>query len=141
MKVQITLSAEEAFAIARQQMAEKHGCDTSCVVVEPLPFSSQAVHAYPKDANENVEKLIVMLAGGGFDKIGCIKAIRALTGMGLKDAKDLIESRWGEGRVTHADTRKILRETLNYLKTGNFISENEVGFAYNFVKTHFNLWL
>lgn len=34
----------------------------------------------------------VILAGAGSNKIGCIKEVRALTGLGLKEAKDLVEA-------------------------------------------------
>ena len=141
MKVQITLNEEEAFALAKQQIAERHGCHASCVVVEPLSFSAQAVPVYPKDANENVEKLIVLLASGGYDKIGCIKTIRALTGMDLKDAKDLIESKWGEGRLTHSHTRKILRGMLDDLENNQFLSPDGASSATHFIKTKFGIYL
>lgn len=32
---------------------------------------------------------------GAFNKVGCIKAVRSLTGMGLKEAKDLVEAAVG----------------------------------------------
>jgi large subunit ribosomal protein L7/L12 len=34
----------------------------------------------------------VVLAGFGDKKVGVIKAVRAITGLGLKEAKDMVES-------------------------------------------------
>lgn len=140
MKVQITLTVEEAFAIAKQQIAERHGCDASCVAVEFIP-SAFAPPVYSKQAAENVEKLIVLLASGGYDKIGCIKTIRALTGMSLKDAKDLIESKWGEGRLTHAATRKILRELLFDLQNNQFLSRDGGDYAVSFLSKRIGVFV
>ena len=33
----------------------------------------------------------VILTGAGANKVGCIKAVRELTGLGLKEAKDLVD--------------------------------------------------
>lgn len=42
-------------------------------------------------AAEEQTEFTVMLTGFGSQKIGVIKEVRALTGLGLKDAKDLVE--------------------------------------------------
>jgi len=41
---------------------------------------------------EEKTEFTVVLAGFGENKIGVIKEIRAITGLGLKDAKDLVEA-------------------------------------------------
>lgn len=54
-----------------------------------------AVVAGPAAAAEAVEEQTefdVILADIGGNKIAVIKAVRAITGLGLKDAKDLVES-------------------------------------------------
>ena len=41
---------------------------------------------------ESQEEFDVILVNGGPDKIATIKAIREITGLGLKEAKDLVEA-------------------------------------------------
>lgn len=42
-------------------------------------------------AQEEQTEFTVILAGAGDNKIGVIKEVRAITGLGLKEAKDLVE--------------------------------------------------
>lgn len=42
-------------------------------------------------AAEEKTEFTLVLANAGDNKIGCIKEIRAITGLGLKEAKDLVE--------------------------------------------------
>lgn len=54
-----------------------------------------AVAAAPAAAAAEVEEqteFTVMLKAAGANKVGAIKAVRAATGLGLKEAKDLVES-------------------------------------------------
>lgn len=48
--------------------------------------------AGPAAAVEEQTEFDVMLTGFGDKKIGVIKTVRALTGLGLKEAKELVES-------------------------------------------------
>jgi large subunit ribosomal protein L7/L12 len=41
---------------------------------------------------EEKDEFDVILTGFGENKVGCIKAVRAITGLGLKEAKDMVES-------------------------------------------------
>jgi large subunit ribosomal protein L7/L12 len=53
-----------------------------------------AVAAGPAAAAEVVEEKTefdVVLLDSGSNKVGCIKVVRALTGLGLKEAKDAVE--------------------------------------------------
>ena len=43
-------------------------------------------------AVEEKDEFDVVLTGFGENKVGCIKAVRAITGLGLKEAKDLVEA-------------------------------------------------
>jgi large subunit ribosomal protein L7/L12 len=43
-------------------------------------------------ADEEKTEFDVILAGFGDKKVGVIKEVRAITGLGLKDAKDLVEA-------------------------------------------------
>ncbi|RUO27523.1 50S ribosomal protein L7/L12 [Aliidiomarina sanyensis] len=65
---------------------EKFGVDASAAV---------AVAAGPAAAAEAAEEqteFTVMLKSAGANKVGAIKAVRAATGLGLKEAKALVES-------------------------------------------------
>jgi large subunit ribosomal protein L7/L12 len=47
--------------------------------------------AAPAAAAEEKTEFNVILVEGGANKIGAIKEVRAITGLGLKEAKDLVE--------------------------------------------------
>ena len=67
-------------------MEEKFGVSAAAPV---------AMAAAPATAQEEVEEKSVfniVLKDGGSEKIAVIKAVRAITEMGLKEAKDLIDS-------------------------------------------------
>ena len=48
--------------------------------------------AAPADAAEEKTEFDVVLTAAGAKKLDVIKAVREITGLGLKDAKDLVES-------------------------------------------------
>ena len=57
----------------------------------------------------------VILTGFGENKVGVIKAIRTITGLGLKEAKDLVEGapstvKEGVSKAESADIKKQLEE-------------------------------
>lgn len=51
-----------------------------------------AVAAAPAEAAEEKTEFSVILKGFGENKVNVIKVVRAVTGLGLKDAKDLVEA-------------------------------------------------
>jgi large subunit ribosomal protein L7/L12 len=51
-----------------------------------------AVAAAPAEAAEEKTEFDVILAEAGANKINVIKEVRAITGLGLKEAKDLVEA-------------------------------------------------
>ncbi len=61
------------------------------VTAAPVAVAGAAAGAAPAAAEEKSE-FDVILAGAGDNKLGAIKAVREATGLGLKDAKDLVES-------------------------------------------------
>ncbi len=61
------------------------------VTAAPVAVAGAAAGAAPAAAEEKTE-FDVILAGAGDNKLGAIKAVREATGLGLKDAKDLVES-------------------------------------------------
>ncbi|HHE3577514.1 50S ribosomal protein L7/L12 [Pasteurella multocida] len=65
-------------------MEEKFGVSAAAAAV--------AVAAGPAEAAEEKTQFDVVLAGAGANKVAVIKAVRGATGLGLKEAKDLVES-------------------------------------------------
>ncbi len=65
-------------------MEEKFGVSAAAAAV--------AVAAGPAEAAEEKTEFDVVLAGAGANKVAVIKAVRGATGLGLKEAKDLVES-------------------------------------------------
>ena len=70
------------------EMEEKFGVTAAApVAVAAAPAAGDSTEA----AGEEQSEFEVVLAGAGDNKIAVIKAVRAITGLGLKDAKDLVE--------------------------------------------------
>lgn len=84
--------------------------------------------AAPAAAAEEKTEFDVVLADGGANKINVIKEVRALTGLGLKEAKDLVEgapkavkegaSKDEAEKIKHSS--KLLAPRLNSSKFGLF---------------------
>lgn len=91
-----------------KMMEEKFGVSAAAV----------AVAAAPAAAAEQVEEKTefnVILAKSGDNKINVIKAIRTITGLGLKEAKDLVESapaavKEGVNKAQAAEIKKQLED-------------------------------
>jgi large subunit ribosomal protein L7/L12 len=64
-------------------MEEKFGVSAAAAV---------AVAAGPAAAVEEQTEFNVILAAAGANKVAVIKAVRGATGLGLKEAKDLVEA-------------------------------------------------
>ena len=56
------------------------------------PVAAVAAVGAPASAQEEKTEFNVTLAGVGSNKISVIKEMRSLTGLGLKEAKDLVDS-------------------------------------------------
>lgn len=65
-------------------MEEKFGVSAAAAAV--------AVAAGPAEVAEEKTEFDVVLAEAGANKVAVIKAVRGATGLGLKEAKDLVES-------------------------------------------------
>lgn len=69
----------------------------------------------PAAAAEEKTEFTVVLKSGGANKIGVIKVVREITGLGLKDAKDMVdgapkEVKAGVSKTEAADIEKKLKE-------------------------------
>ena len=60
--------------------------------VSAAPVAVAGVAAAAAPAAEETTEFDVILASAGDKKLGVIKVVRELTGLGLKDAKDLVEA-------------------------------------------------
>ena len=71
--------------------------------------------AAPAAAVEEKTEFTVVLKNGGANKIGVIKVVREVTGLGLKDAKDLVDGapkdvKAGVNKTEAQDIEKKLKE-------------------------------
>ena len=73
------------------------------------PVAVAAVAAAPAAAVEEQTEFDVVLADAGDKKINVIKEVRAITGLGLKEAKDLVE---GAPKVVKEQVSKAEAEDL-----------------------------
>ena len=65
-------------------MEEKFGVSAAAAVAVASPVAAAVV--------EEQTEFDVILTGAGDNKVAAIKAVRGLTGLGLKEAKDAVES-------------------------------------------------
>jgi large subunit ribosomal protein L7/L12 len=77
------LSVLEAAELSKL-LEEKWGVSAAAPV-------AAAAAAAPAAAAEEKTEFTVVLVDGGANKINAIKEVRAITGLGLKEAKDLVE--------------------------------------------------
>ena len=82
-------------------MEEKFGVSAAAAV---------AVAAGPVEAAEEKTEFDVILKAAGANKVAVIKAVRGATGLGLKEAKDLVESAPKEG--VSKDDAEALKKAL-----------------------------
>ena len=88
-------------------MEEKFGVSAAAAAV--------AVAAGPAEAAEEKTEFDVVLSAAGANKVAVIKAVRSATGLGLKEAKDLVESapaalKEGISKAEAEELKKTLEE-------------------------------
>ncbi|KAE9525855.1 MULTISPECIES: 50S ribosomal protein L7/L12 [Testudinibacter] len=88
-------------------MEEKFGVSAAAAAV--------AVAAGPAEAAEEKTEFDVVLTAAGANKVAVIKAVRGATGLGLKEAKDLVESapaalKEGISKAEAEELKKTLEE-------------------------------
>ncbi|MDO9149867.1 MAG: 50S ribosomal protein L7/L12 [Methylotenera sp.] len=97
-----------------KEIEEKFGVSAAAVAV-----ASAAGGAAPAAAAEQTEFNVVLL-GAGEQKVAVIKAVRELTGLGLKEAKDMVDGApkaIKEG-VSKADADAALKKLIEAGATG-----------------------
>jgi large subunit ribosomal protein L7/L12 len=90
-------------------MEEKFGVSAAAAV------AAAPVAAAAAEAVEEQTEFDVILASFGENKVGVIKAVRAITGLGLKEAKDAVEGapttlKEGVSKAEAGDLKKQLEE-------------------------------
>jgi large subunit ribosomal protein L7/L12 len=80
------LTVLEAAELSKM-LEEKWGVSAAAPVAVAMPAGGGAAAA----AEEVKDEFTVMLTDAGANKINVIKEVRAITGLGLKEAKDLVE--------------------------------------------------
>jgi large subunit ribosomal protein L7/L12 len=93
-------------------LEDKWGVKAAPVAVAAAAPAAAGPAAAP--AEEKTEFTVVLKAGGG-NKIGVIKVVREVTGLGLKDAKDLVdgapkEVKAGVNKTEAQEIEKKLKE-------------------------------
>ena len=95
-----------------KEMEEKFGVSAAAVAaVAAAPAAGGAAAA----AAEEQTEFTVLLTNCGASKVNVIKVVRALTGLGLKEAKDLVDGApkpVKEG-VSKADAESILKQLID----------------------------
>jgi len=91
-----------------KDMEEKFGVSAAAAVAVAAPAGAGAAAA----AVEEQTEFTVILNAAGANKVNTIKVVRALTGLGLKEAKDLVDGApkpVKEG-ISKADADAILKQ-------------------------------
>lgn len=93
-------------------LEDKWGVKAAPVAVAAAAAPSSSA---PAAAAEEKTEFTVTLKGGGANKIGVIKVVREVTGLGLKDAKDLVDGapkdvKVGVNKTEAQDIEKKLKE-------------------------------
>lgn len=96
-----TLSIMDAVEL-KKMLEEKWGV-TAAVAAVAGPAAAGAAPVEEKD------EFNVVLVDGGANKINVIKEVRAITGLGLKEAKDLVEA---GGKVVKEGAKKAEAEEI-----------------------------
>lgn len=91
-------------------MEEKFGVSAAAAVAAAPAAAGDAGAAAEEQTDFDV-----VLAGFGDNKVGVIKAVRGATGLGLKEAKDLVESapapiKEGVPKAEAEELKKVLEE-------------------------------
>ena len=105
-----SLTVLEAAELAKL-LEEKWGVSAAAAVAVAGPAGGGAAAAPVEEKTE----FTVMLAAAGEKKIEVIKEVRAITGLGLKEAKDLVEGapksvKEGVNKEEAAKLRKMLED-------------------------------
>lgn len=99
-----------------KDMEEKFGVSAAAATVAMPAADGGAGAAVAEEQTE----FTVMLNSSGASKVNVIKAVRALTGLGLKEAKDLVDGapKAVKEDVSKADAENVLKQLTEAGATG-----------------------
>ena len=92
-----------------KEMESKFGVSAAAAVAVAAPAAGGAAAAAPAEVKNEFD---VILTASGDNKVAVIKAVRAVTTLGLKEAKDLVEGapQTVKEAVPKADAEKMKKE-------------------------------
>src|SRR3954462_4220380 len=95
-----------------KDMEEKFGVSAAAAVAVAGPAAGGAAGAAPK---EEQTEFTVMLTTVGDNKVNVIKAVREVTSLGLKEAKDLVDGapKAVKEGVSKADADAVLKKLID----------------------------
>ena len=102
------------------EMEEKFGVSASA----PAPVAAAATAgdgAEPSDKEDEQTEFDLILKSFGDNKIAVIKAVRAITSLGLKDAKDMVEG--APITIQEAVSKKEVEEMTKQLEDSGAVVE------------------
>ena len=102
------------------EMEEKFGVSASA----PAPVAAAATAgdgAEPSDKEDEQTEFDLILKSFGENKIAVIKAVRAITSLGLKDAKDMVEG--APITIKEAISKKEVEEMTKQLEDSGAVVE------------------
>lgn len=102
------------------EMEEKFGVSASA----PAPVAAAATAgdgAEPSDKEDEQTEFDLILKSFGDNKIAVIKAVRAITSLGLKDAKDMVEG--APITIQEAVSKKEVEEITKQLEDSGAVVE------------------
>ena len=91
-----------------KEMEEKFGVSAAAATVSAAPAAGGA----PAAAAEEQTEFTINLTAAGANKVNVIKVVRAVTGLGLKEAKDLVDGapKAVKEGIPKADAEAILKQ-------------------------------
>ena len=94
-----------------KEMEEKFGVSAAAAVSVAAPAASGGAAAAAAEQTE----FTVVLTNAGQSKVNVIKVVRAVTGLGLKEAKDLVDAapKAVKEGVSKADADGILKQLID----------------------------
>ena len=104
-----------------KDLEEKFGVSAAAAAVA-MPAAGAGAGAEPAAAEEKTEFDVVMTSFGE-KKINVIKEVRALTGLGLKEAKELVESAGADCKVREGVPKEEAEEVVKKLAEAGAVAE------------------
>ena len=91
-KDELIAAIKEMSVLELSELVKALEAEFSVSAAAPVAVSVPAVSAEPTPAEEEQQEFTIILKEIGANKISVIKAVREVTTLGLREAKDLVES-------------------------------------------------